>query len=478
MKKTNKLLFQLLLVFLIFITESCERKNESITIKNAFEIFDNQVLVADSNYKFHLKFIKQQDSTLIFKKDTIFYTFDIKKINAVFKNDVFSYYDINKAAMSELKLKKFNESEELNNKKEYLIELKKFIENTIVFIEQDFNCADKYQLDVGSFDLTNTIKEVPIKFSSDEFKFKPANEDVALYIEDSCQNILIKVLTTFSVDSVNEQIVFNPIKIELSDKYNNKKIGGVGMLQNELIVNTKKNNDNLNGLKGNKKTIHIEELSLELTNEDLLNPELSQLSSWRRAADKAGIIKSSWRTDIQPRIGEFQLDSKYDKGIKSGQNQQQLRADKQSATQKDLLAKVSIGVGSVIFLLIVLLLSRPKFFRNLALFGKRWENQSYNEQILYFDHSFFGKNKFIEIINNNVSRGHLKITDSGATLNLSYPNKELFYKIESIEKNRLTLVSQKDNSQIEFLRVGSNEKVSTSSFDSNKTENESNKTAE
>jgi hypothetical protein len=150
----------------------------------------------------------------------------------------------------------------------------------------------------------------------------------------------------------------------------------------------------------------------------------------------------------------------------------------ESATQKDLLTKVSIGVGSVLFLLIVLLLSKPKFFRNLALFGKRWENQSYNEQILYFDHSFFGKNKFIEIINNNVSRGQLKITDSGATLNLSYPNKELFYKIESIEKNRLTLVSQKDNSHIEFLRVGSNEKVSDSSDNAPKTENETNETFE
>jgi hypothetical protein len=152
--------------------------------------------------------------------------------------------------------------------------------------------------------------------------------------------------------------------------------------------------------------------------------------------------------------------------------------ENESATQKDFLTKGSIGVGSVLFLLIVLLLSKPKFFRNLALFGKRWENQSYNEQILYFDHSFFGKNKFIEIINNNVSRGQLKITDSGATLNLSYPNKELFYKIESIEKNRLTLVSQKDNSQIEFLRVGSNEKVSDSSDNAPKTENETNETFE
>ncbi len=145
--------------------------------------------------------------------------------------------------------------------------------------------------------------------------------------------------------------------------------------------------------------------------------------------------------------------------------------ENESTIQKDLLTKLGISIGSVLLLIFILLLSKPKFFRNLALFDKRWENQSYNDQILYFDHSFFGKNKFIEIINDNVSRGQLKITDSGSTLNLSYPNKELFYKIESIEKNRLTLVSQKDNNQIEFLRVGSNEKDSSSPMDAVKTDN-------
>ena len=146
--------------------------------------------------------------------------------------------------------------------------------------------------------------------------------------------------------------------------------------------------------------------------------------------------------------------------------------ENESTIQKDLLTKLGVSLGSVLLLIFILLLSKPKFFRNLALFGKRWENQSYNDQILYFDHSFFGKNKFIEIINDNVSRGQLKITDSGSTLNLSYPNKELFYKIESIEKNRLTLVSQKDNNQIEFLRVGSNEKDSSNPTDAVKTDNE------
>ena len=40
---------------------------------------------------------------------------------------------------------------------------------------------------------------------------------------------------------------------------------------------------------------------------------------------------------------------------------------------------------------------------------------------------------------------------------------QLFFKIESIGKNNLTLVSQKDNSHIEFFRIGSNESDSVSS---------------
>jgi len=131
--------------------------------------------------------------------------------------------------------------------------------------------------------------------------------------------------------------------------------------------------------------------------------------------------------------------------------------ENENKTKKDLFIKVLIGAGSVIVLLLILLLSKPKFFRNLALFGKRWENKAYSEQILYFEHSFFGKNKFIEIINDKVSKGLLKITDSGTTLNLSYPNKEIFYKIKSIEKNKIILISQKDNSHIDLFRIGSDQ---------------------
>lgn len=117
-----------------------------------------------------------------------------------------------------------------------------------------------------------------------------------------------------------------------------------------------------------------------------------------------------------------------------------------------------IGTGALILLLIVLLASKPKFFRNLFLFGKRWKNNSYEEQILFFEHSFFRSHKFTEIINDSVSKGILKITDKGNTINLSYPNKELFYKIEKLDLDNLTIVSLKDGSSISFTRIGAKPK--------------------
>lgn len=121
---------------------------------------------------------------------------------------------------------------------------------------------------------------------------------------------------------------------------------------------------------------------------------------------------------------------------------------------KDLYTVIGISCGIFLLFLITLALSKPKLFRNLYLFGKRWKNTSYEEQILFFEHSFFGSHKFTEMINENVAKGILKITDKGNTINLSYTNKELFYKIEKISEDYLTLTSLKEGSSISFVRIG------------------------
>jgi hypothetical protein len=115
--------------------------------------------------------------------------------------------------------------------------------------------------------------------------------------------------------------------------------------------------------------------------------------------------------------------------------------ENETAINKDLFTYLGLAVGTVLLILIISLFAKPKYFRNLSLYGKRWKNISYQEQIFFFEHSFLGKHTFIEIINDKVSKGVLKFTDKGNTINISYPSKELFYKIEKIDQDNLTLVS-------------------------------------
>lgn len=122
----------------------------------------------------------------------------------------------------------------------------------------------------------------------------------------------------------------------------------------------------------------------------------------------------------------------------------------------ELILILGISCALVLMGFILVILSKPKLFRNLHLYGKRWENISFGEQILFFEFSFLGEHRFTEIINENVSRGILKITDKGNTINLSYPNKELFYKIDIIETDVLSLTSLKDGNSIKYVRVGAN----------------------
>jgi len=126
----------------------------------------------------------------------------------------------------------------------------------------------------------------------------------------------------------------------------------------------------------------------------------------------------------------------------------------ESKINRDL--KMTIGIPSAIFLflLIVVKLTKPNYFKNLYLFGKRWRNTADTEQILFFDHSFFKQSSFKEIAKSSLSSGLLKLTDRGNTLNLSYPTKEIFYKIESLSKDILELTSLADGQKLSFIRIG------------------------
>ena len=130
-----------------------------------------------------------------------------------------------------------------------------------------------------------------------------------------------------------------------------------------------------------------------------------------------------------------------------------------SRINKDLMTNIGIAIGLIFLILLIAFISKPKYFRNLNLFGKRWQNLLYKEQIFFFEHSFFGKQTFTEVINDKVYKGTLKITDKGNTINLSYPNKELFYKIDKIDVDNLSLISIKDKSVVTLKRIGAKETI-------------------
>lgn len=125
---------------------------------------------------------------------------------------------------------------------------------------------------------------------------------------------------------------------------------------------------------------------------------------------------------------------------------------------KDLITYLAISIGTIVLVLIFIYFSKPKYFRNLNLYGKRWKNTSNNDQIIYFEHSFFGEQLFTELINKSVIKGVLKFTDKGNTINLSYPQNELFYKLDKIDRDNLSLISLNDKREITFIRIGSEEK--------------------
>ena len=78
-------------------------------------------------------------------------------------------------------------------------------------------------------------------------------------------------------------------------------------------------------------------------NEDLLNVNLSLDDIDKLASNK--YKSSGYQANIEPKVGEFTLDSKYDEGILSGQNQQRYRADAQSGAAQGFNAIVG-GVAS------------------------------------------------------------------------------------------------------------------------------------
>ena len=135
--------------------------------------------------------------------------------------------------------------------------------------------------------------------------------------------------------------------------------------------------------------------------------------------------------------------------------------------EKELYQILGVIVGIVISFCLVFWLSKPKFFRNLYLFGKRWKCYNDEDQILFFTFSFLKTHKFTELINNKVLKGYFNFTNKGNTISLTYSQKEHFYKIDKIDADELFLTSLIDGKTIKFIRIGAKLKAEKKSTPNN-----------
>lgn len=107
---------------------------------------------------------------------------------------------------------------------------------------------------------------------------------------------------------------------------------------------------------------------------------------------------------------------------------------------------LSMIVMSVI--LFTILQFKPKYFRNLDLYGKYWRSK---DDVLYFEHSFVGRNTITEISNINSKKGNIRFIDRGNTIIIAYTDRCIYYRIVKINAAELVLMSKSDNTQKLYL---------------------------
>lgn len=247
-----------IICILLFLLLGCVKNDSKDYIREDYNLFSNNSLIIDSTKNNEIRFENLTDTTLVLSKEGLKYSFSLDRLEDVLSEDVYDFFNISTLNYSELKLKKFNESAELKAKKDSISILKKNILKTIILYDSIPACGPHYDLKNGYFDFSSnlTYKKGSSMFNwtVDKFIFTQENEDIALYIEDSCSNIFLNVY--FHIENIIDsdkggnyikRISFNPIKLILIDTAKNEKVSGASSFRNFI------NSDNyLNDIKKEK----------------------------------------------------------------------------------------------------------------------------------------------------------------------------------------------------------------------------------
>lgn len=262
MKK--RIIYSSIICLQLFLLSSCVKNESKDYIREDYNLFSNNSLIIDSTKNNEIRFEKLTDTTLVLSKEGLKYSFSLDRLEDILSEDVYDFFNISTLNYSELKLKKFNESDELKSKKDSISSLKKNILQTLILFDSIPACGPHYDLKKGFFDFSSVaiypFINSGFNWNIDKFIFTPENEDVALIIEDSCSNISLNIYAHI------QEFIYNtyrlaPTKFELYNKATNQQIMGVGKF---LYVTNSVNHKNYIEKSKKNSIIKTKELSMTI----------------------------------------------------------------------------------------------------------------------------------------------------------------------------------------------------------------------
>ncbi|MCK5774819.1 MAG: hypothetical protein KAH25_01515 [Bacteroidales bacterium] len=127
--------------------------------------------------------------------------------------------------------------------------------------------------------------------------------------------------------------------------------------------------------------------------------------------------------------------------------------------QKEILIHSGIGGGLGLVLTIILAFVlksfKPKAGQSSSILKTKWKNIEDNT-ILTIESKSFGNHSASIVDNNELTKGIAQFTDNGKNLQLTFGDKEFYYKVEKVEQNKLELKNLSNGALSKLEKLGSN----------------------
>lgn len=127
--------------------------------------------------------------------------------------------------------------------------------------------------------------------------------------------------------------------------------------------------------------------------------------------------------------------------------------------QEELLIHSGIGggIGLVLTIILAFVLKsfKPKAGQSSPILKTKWKNIEDNT-ILTIESKSFRNHSASIVDNNELTKGVAQFTNNGKSLQLTFGDKEFYYKVEKVEQNKLELKNLSNDALSKFEKLGSN----------------------